>query len=107
MNAQTLPREITIGDKYRPAMAIETQAEADEYFDVIVRHSMGFGMSREDAEKLERTNLGYYAGYGFDRERVERLFGCEHPVFGKVAHHGTPSPEHALRAGAAMAGGTP
>ena len=97
--AEQLPDKITIGEKYDPAMKITDQAEADAYFEVLVEHMMRHGHDREEAERIERTNLGYYAGYGFDRERVERLFNCEHPIFGKVAHHGHPSPEHAFRMG--------
>ena len=83
---QRLPDKITIGEKYGPAMAIIEQAAADEYFEVLVEHTMRFGKSRKEAEKIERMNLGYYAGYGFDRERVERLFRCSHPVFGPVSN---------------------
>ena len=45
--------------------------------------------------------LGYYAGY-FDaatRARVERLFQCEHPFFGKIAERGQPTPEDAYDMG--------
>jgi hypothetical protein len=59
------------------------------------------GMSVEDAEALARTNLGYWAGYRdtATRERVERLFRCEHPVFGKIAERGPPTAEEAFRLG--------
>lgn len=79
-----MPADITIGDKYGPAMTIADQAEADAYFERCVAHSIAHGRSRSDAEYVERCNLGYYAGY-YDHEtrvRVERLFGCAHPVFG-------------------------
>lgn len=48
------------------------------------------GKTREEAEQIERSNLGYYAGYHLDetRERVERLFRCAHPVFGSIAENG-------------------
>ena len=96
-----LPEKITIGDKYRPAMKIQDEAEAREYFEVLVQHSMEFfGKSREEAETLEKANLGYFAGY-YDEEtriRVERLFMCAHPVFGKAAD-GLPTAEEAFEAG--------
>ena len=38
-----LPEKLTIGDKYDPAMKIEDQAEADEYFEACVQHQMRFG----------------------------------------------------------------
>jgi len=79
-------REITIGDKYRPAMEIVDQTEADAYFERCVQHTMNFGADRVEAERIERINLGYYAGY-YDREtqeRVNRLFRTVHPIFGAV-----------------------
>jgi hypothetical protein len=101
---QGLIANVTIGDKYRPAMAITTQAEADAYLEKCVRHTMAFGKDRKDAERIEKSNLGYYAGY-YDHEtraRVERLFGCAHPVFGAISN-GAPSPEQSLEAGIALA----
>jgi len=95
---------ITIRDKYGPAMEIKDQAAADAYFERCVRHSMSHGRTRAEAEKVERENLGYYAGYYDDetRVRVEALFACAHPVFGKAAEH-TPTAEEALCAGVRMA----
>lgn len=83
-------RNITIGDKYSPAMTITDQAEADRYFEECVLHSMMFGNSREKAEDIERQNLGYFVGYcsAETRERVERLFRCKHPIFGSIAENG-------------------
>jgi hypothetical protein len=101
------PTQITIGDKYGPAMKITDQGEADEYFEACVRHSMGHGKTREEAEQVERSNLGYFAGY-YDHEtrgRVERLFKCAHPVFGAIAEKGPPSAEEAYNAGVAIAKG--
>jgi hypothetical protein len=92
--------EITIGDKYGPAMEITEQAEADAYFEECVQHCMSFGKTREEAESIERQNLGYYAGY-YDNDtrlRVERLFRCAHPVFGQAAK-GTPTAEEAFEMG--------
>jgi hypothetical protein len=96
-----LPETITIGDKYSPAMQVVNQSEADQYFEVLVAHSMKyFDQTREEAEILERSNLGYFAGY-YGREtraRVERLFGCAHPVFGTIAEKGVPTVAEALLA---------
>jgi hypothetical protein len=105
MNA--LPEKITIGDKYRPAMEMKEQAEADAYFEQCVAHCMSFGKSREEAEKIERANLGYFAGYyGHEtQERVERLFRCAHPIFGAIATNGRPSPEKILEMGIAAGSG--
>ena len=99
-----LPKKITIGDKYGPAMDITNQEDADEYFEICVQHSMeSFGKTREEAEALERTNLGYFAGY-YNREtseRVQRLFTCVHPIFGGVDNF--PTPEEAFELGKKVA----
>lgn len=96
------PEQISTGDKYGPAMTIVDQAEADAYFERCVEHHVrAFGVSRAHAETIERANLGYWAGY-YDhatRERVERLFNCAHPVFGRIAEVGPPTPAEALVAG--------
>lgn len=95
--------EITFGEKYDPAMKITDQAKADEYFKACVEHTMHFGHFREKAEHIERSNLGYWAGY-YDLEtrmRVEQLFGCQHPIFGSAVD-GQPSPEEAFEIGVRM-----
>ena len=105
---KALPEKMTIGEKYDPAMKITDQAEADAYFQLCVDHSMTYHRkTREEAEALERTNLGYYAGYGSSetRERVERLFRCSHPAFGSIAKVGAPTTEEALEIGRAMGAG--
>jgi len=103
MNA--LPAQITIGQKYGPAMEITEQAQATEYFERCVEHCMNFGKSRDEAEAIERANLGYYAGYynNETRMRVERLFSCAHPIFGSIADKGIPTPEEAFEAGRKLA----
>ncbi len=60
---------------------------------------MSFGKTREEAEEIERANLGYWAGYyrPETRERVERLFRCAHPFFGSIAEKGPPTPEQPTR----------
>lgn len=96
-----MPDQISIGDKYGPGMKIEDQAEADAYFEKCVEHTMRFGKTREEAEKVEKSNFGYFAGYCDEatRHRVERLFRCSHPVFGSIEKYGQPSPEDAFKAG--------
>lgn len=88
----------TLSDRYGPAMTITDQAAADTYFKKLVEES---GFSGPKAEEMERDNLGYFAGY-YDnntRERVERLFKCAHPIFGKISESGAPTPSEALAAG--------
>lgn len=99
------PDKITYGEKYRPAMSITDQTEADDWFEACVEHCMRFNRTRAEAEDIERENLGYYAGYyDFEtRQRVERLFGGVHPIFGSTAN-GEPTPEEAFNAGAMWAG---
>ncbi len=95
--------EITIGDKYGPAMEITDQTQANTYFETCVEHCMSFGKTREEAESIERQNLGYFAGYYSHetRERVERLYGCAHPIFGKASVH-QPTAQEALDAGLSL-----
>jgi len=91
-------------DVYGPAMMITDRAEAGRYFGDLVRRAMSSGHSAKKARQIVRDNLGYYAGYygNETRERVERLFNCEHPIFGPIAKNGPPDPTKAFWAGAAM-----
>lgn len=100
--------QISIADKYGPAMKITDQAEADAYFAELVKHNLSFGKrDRAEAEKMERSNLGYFAGYSGNetRKRVEQLFKCEHPIFGSIAKNGPPTQREAFLMGAAMGAG--
>lgn len=106
----TLAHGITLGEKYGPAMEITEPAEAQAYFELCVEHCMSYDRTRQEAESIERENLAYYAGYYDDetRRRVEQLFSCAHPVFGKIAdanllHHGPITPEAAFEMGQRMA----
>jgi hypothetical protein len=104
MNA--LPDVITRGDKYDPAMRIVDQKEADAYFELLVEHTMRMlPCERTRAEDIERSNLGYWAGYCSNetRARVERLFKCSHPVFGSIAKNGAVMPKQAFQMGVARA----
>lgn len=95
----------TYGEKYGPAMKITDQDEADRYFEICVAHTMARAeVDRTEAERIERSNLGYYAGY-FDNEtraRVERLFRCAHPVFGEITEKGPPTAQEAFQEGLEM-----
>lgn len=93
----------TIGELYDPAMTITDQATADAYFQQLVARHVD--RTRQQAERIERHNLAYYAGYCSHeiRERVERLFFCKHPVFGSIAENGPPTAEEAFAAGIAAA----
>ena len=78
-------------------MIITDQAEADEYFEALVERSMRSGVRRDEAIRVEKINLGYFAGYcGYETmKRVNRLFRTTHPIFGDVA----PTAEEAFRKG--------
>lgn len=98
---------MTIGEAYGPAMKITDQAEANKYFEFLVADCMKVRpqLTREEAESIQRTNLGYYAGY-YDEEtraRVEALYSCQHPYFGKVAEKGSPTAAEALQVGIDLA----
>ena len=86
---QPFPMLMTMGEKYDPAMKITSQAEANEYFEACVEHTMRACPDvmqaddpRAEAERIERINLGYIAGYYSPetQERVKTLFGAEHPI---------------------------
>ncbi len=99
-----MKHDITIGDKYKPAMEITDLQEAAAYFEECVQHTMTYGQTRQRAEEIEHSNLGYFAGY-YDnktRARVERLFCCAHPIFGAIAEKGPPTSEEAFAAGVKM-----
>ena len=110
--SEPFPKDMTIRDKYEPAMTIAEPGEAAAYFERCVEHTMRCRqtdgpVTREQAESIERQNLGYYAGY-YDaktRTRVERLFACTHPIFGAIAEKGEPTPEEAFAMGVASATG--
>lgn len=98
-----MKRDITIGEKYDPVLSMTTKEEAHAYFEACVEHTMEFGSSREEAESIERQNIGYYAGYADSAtmRRVHELFDTEHPIFGRT----TPSPQEAIQAGRNQASG--
>lgn len=98
---EPLPPNITIGDKYSPAMEMTDPKVAAEYFERCVQHTMAWGKSREEAVRVEKINFGYYAGYYSNetRARVEKLFLCEHPVFGPIAVVDPPTPQEAFDEG--------
>ena len=102
-----IPDHATAGEKYGPAMGIADAAEARRYLEACVDHAVRQGApDHAEAERVERVNLAYFAGYhgAETRARVERLFACAHPAFGPVSDRGQPGAAHAYAAGAARAG---
>ena len=92
-----------LGDirRYNVAIGASGRSDADRIFNELVEESMRTsGKGREEAGRVERDILAYYAGY-YDREtriRVESLFECEHPFFGKACER-SPTYEEALKMG--------
>ena len=100
---EAFPKNATVGDLYRPAMKIQTKREARRYLRRLIAYAMAHGQTAAEAERIQKSNLGYFAGY-YDEEtraRVERLFDCKHPIFGAIAENGQPTFEQAFSAGKA------
>jgi len=96
---------LTYSDTLGPAMEITDEEDATNYLKEYVWFLHEHSPKKEIDELLQiaRKNLGYFAGY-YDTEtrlRVERLFNCQHPIFGK-ASEGVPSPKEAFEAGFKM-----
>jgi hypothetical protein len=78
-----IPDRVTYGEKYGPAMKVETVERAAEYFNACVEHTMRLNskLTREEAESMERTSIGYWSGY-YGREMMKKvrvLYGFGHP----------------------------
>jgi hypothetical protein len=92
----------TIGELYGPASEVFTEDDADVYFEEVCDYIMtayvdSASITRAEAAEIARSNIGYMAGY-YDkpvRDRMFKLFKCEHPVFGTTE----PSPQEAFEAG--------
>jgi hypothetical protein len=86
---EPIPDDATWERKYVPAMHFAEQQEADGYFERLVEHTMRMRpeVTREEAEQIERHNIGYWTGYQSQEvaERTERLFNTCHPMFGPAA----------------------
>lgn len=95
-------KSLTFGEILDPAMKVETQEEAANYFERYVSYLMRhYSQDRERAEHVAKSNIGYWAGY-YDSEtaaRVYDLFGFGHPLFGRSR----PSFEEALAMGKRLA----
>jgi len=81
---------LTYGECLGPAMEITDPEDAKQYLDAYTDFIAEWRKKEPadtDSTPLETalTNIGYYAGYygPETRERVNRLFNCSHPIFGK------------------------
>lgn len=96
---------LTYGECLGPAMKITDQSDAEQYLaDYVAFIQKALDRNpREDGKTaldIAKINLGYYAGYYDDetRRRVERLFKCDHPVYGAIAENGAPTRSEAYQA---------
>ena len=95
---------LTYGECLDPAMKITDKDDARQYLAAYIKFQEGNmqeATGKYTAEEICKINLGYYAGYYSDetRQRVERLFNCSHPVFGRIKENGSPSGKEALECG--------
>jgi hypothetical protein len=105
-NPQNKGRELTYGEIMDPIFNITEPQDAQQYLEAYCRWlEYEYNNPPEEAEFIAKSNIGYWAAYGSrqDRERIEELFDCEHPVFGSVKENGHPTPQQAFEAGKALA----
>lgn len=92
----------TYGEQFDAAMKCQTVAEAETWLRAeVTRYCEEFGGEPAEAERIIKTNLGYMAGY-YNHEtaqKVQRLFGAAHPIFGTATYHQDVSPEKAFETG--------
>lgn len=92
----------TYREQFDEAMRCKTKEEADAWLNSeIKRYQSEHGKDGEEAEYVIKSNLGYMAGYCNHEaaQKVQRLFGAVHPVFGTADYHKTVTPEEAFEAG--------
>jgi len=87
LNKSLLKKNPTNAEVLGFAMDIKDKITADKYFEELVQDQMKrWGHDRQKAERNVKSNLGYYSGYYGKKtmNRVQKLFDCEHPIFGKT-----------------------
>lgn len=71
--------------EYALLLAKRDKTEADQFYNSYVSFVMNENnSSREDAEKICKSNLGYFAGY-YDKDTCDVIYNtykCCHPIFG-------------------------
>ena len=78
-------------DAYDEAMNIQTPEGAAIVLDKLVARCVANSdLSPDEAIVVERANIGYWGGFRDNetRERIERLFQCQHPHLGAIAETG-------------------
>lgn len=98
---------MTYAQQFDSAMKCKTRKEAQVWFEKEVRrYWVEHGIKKTKAMEIILSNLGYMAGY-YDRsvsEKVWKLFGAEHPVFGPPDKAVKLSPENCARLGMELIG---
>lgn len=76
-----MDQNVSVEDKYGPAMEIVAQDQADAYFEQCIGNTMAWdfcvvAVSRLEAERIERGNLRYFSErYNQEvQSRVKKLF---------------------------------
>ena len=94
---------------YDDVMKVQTPIEAFRMLNIHAKFMMDTQpeISRNEAIQKAKTNIAYHAAYYSDetRLRVETLYDCEHPIFGKFAQFGQPTSDEALELGIRMGQG--
>lgn len=97
---------LTYGDALDPIFKITDKADAMQYKEAYIKHTEKYltnGVNKEGMTALQivNANIGYYAGYGSDkdRKRIEELFDCAHPIFGSIKDNGSPTGKEAFQCG--------
>lgn len=78
-------RVLSYGEALDPAMKVQSEEEARAYFNAYATYLRRFCPTDEEARSVARVNIGYWTGYmdTATAERVRRLFGFGHPIFGR------------------------
>jgi len=92
---------LNYGEALDPIFKITDKEDAMQYKKAYILFTRKFVESEAKAEEIVNANIGYYAGYGSnkDRSRIEELFECSHPVFGSVKKNGVPTGKEAFECG--------
>ena len=102
--------DLSFRDLLQPAIAIARARDSKAaeawlrgYTEHLVTH---WNRSPEQAEKIAKTNIGYFAGYygSEEQQAVYEVFGAVHPIFGTPVAD-PPTVEEAIEAGRRMARG--
>lgn len=97
----------TLGQTYGVLVKAQTQEEATELFSDLLEYGIDQEPDKDPAqiEATMRSNLGYYAGYYSleTQQRVEKLYGAVHPIFGTSFRETPITPVETFQMGAELA----